>query len=173
MSMTLIETKTLVSSAASIEFTSIPQTFTDLMLLVSLRGTTAQIYTLTELRFNGSNTGNSSRTLEGSGSAASSQILATYIYPNAGNGANSTSNTFSNHSIYVPNYAGSTNKSVSIDAVLENNATTAYAALVAGLWSNTAAITSLAILTSDLFVAGSSISLYGITKGTDGIVVVS
>jgi len=166
--MKLIETKTLTSTQSSIEFTGIPQNFTDLFILASLRGNTAQIYTLTELRFNGSSTGNSSRTLEGNGSTSSSQSLSTYIYPNAGNGANSTSNTFSNQSIYIPNYAGSINKSVTIDAVLENNATTAYSSTIAGLWSNTAAITSLAILTNDLFVAGSTISLYGIGGAGDG-----
>jgi hypothetical protein len=47
--------------------------------------------------------------------------------------------------MYIPNYAGSSNKSVSIDAVTENNATAAEANLVAGLWSSTAAITSITL----------------------------
>lgn len=171
--MKLIETKTLTGTAASIEFTSIPQTYTDLLVLVSLRGTTSQIYILTDIFFNGSTTGFSSRGLEGNGSSAVSYTNST-IYINAGNGATSTANTFSNHSIYIPNYAGSTNKSVSVDGVSENNATTAYASIQAGLWANTAAITSIQIKArADSFVAGSTVSLYGIKSGSDGIVTVS
>jgi hypothetical protein len=171
--MTLIETKTLGTAQASIEFTSIPQDFTDLLVLVSLRGTTTEIYILTDIFFNGSTTGFSSRGLEGNGSSAVSYTNST-IYTNAGNGATSTANTFSSHSIYIPNYAGSTNKSVSVDAVLENNATTAYSSIQAGLWANTAAITSIQIKArANSFVADSAVSLYGITKGTDGIVTTS
>lgn len=173
MTFQLIETKTLGTSAAQIEFTSIPQTFTDLLIVASLRGTTALAYTLTELRFNGSTSGNSSRGLEGNGATSYSYNNSTYIYAGAANGATTTSNTFSSHSFYVPNYAGSTNKSVSIDTGSENNATTAYASIQAALWSNNSAITSFTILTNDLFVSGSTISLYGITKGSDGTTVVS
>ena len=171
--MELIESKTLGTAAASIEFTSIPDTFTDLVLLVSLRGTTTQVYILAELTFNGSTTGFTSRGLEGNGSSASTYSNP-HIYINAGNGATSTANTFSSHSVYIPNYRGSTNKSVSVNGVLENNATTAYASIQAGLWDNTAPITSLAVKAlADQFVAGSTASLYGVLKGSDGIVTTS
>jgi hypothetical protein len=89
-------------------------------------------------------------------------------------GTDTTSNTFSSTQVYIPNYAGSTNKSVSIDHVTENNATNAYfSGIVAGLWSNTAAITSVKILDQDggSLVAGSTASIYGILKGSGGATV--
>jgi hypothetical protein len=171
--MKLIETKTLGTAAASIEFTSIPQTFTDLKIVCSLRTTESALIGYAYVAFNGTTTANQSgRTLEGSGSGASSQAVSNLLFPV--NGSTSTSNTFTSTDIYVPNYAGSTNKSISTDAVVENNATTASLWLVAGLWSDTAAITSANIvLFSNTFPAGSTVSLYGITKGSDGIVTTS
>ena len=149
--------------AANIEFTSIPGTFDDLVVHASLRGTTAQLYELTYLEFNNSTANLSSRGLEGNGSTVSSYTNPT-IYINAANGANSTSDTFSSHFIYVPNYAGGTNKSVSVDGVTENNATTAYASIQAGLWSQTGAITSLKLKPTGNFVQHSTATLYGIKK---------
>jgi hypothetical protein len=80
--------------------------------------------------------------------------------PTAGN----TASTFSNIEIYIPNYAGSTNKSFSIDAVGENNATAAYAGLVAGLWSTSSAITAISIASTTLFAEFSTATLYGISN---------
>ena len=77
-----------------------------------------------------------------------------------------TPNTFSNGEMYVPNYAGSTQKSASLDSVAENNASTAYMAMQAGLWTGTAAITSIALTpdtsTSPSFSQYSTATLYGI-----------
>ena len=174
MTMTLIETKTLGTAAASIEFTSIPQTYTDLYLLVSGRstGTVATGGGVLFIRPNGSSSNASIRRLQGNGSTVSSSTdtnLLGRITP-----TDWTSNTFGSTSVYIPNYAGATNKSFSIDAINEQNATEAVQSIIAGLWSNTAAITSLLLVPeSGNLVAGSTISLYGITKGTDGIVVVS
>jgi hypothetical protein len=169
--MKLIESKTLTGTQNAIEFTSIPQDGTDLVLVCSTR-TTNSGGTGMYISFNGSTASFSSRFLEGNGSSTSSGTLARYA-GNA-NDSGSTSNTFSNVITYIPNYTGSTNKSYSTDSVTENNATTAFQHIIAGLWSNTAAITSLAIASSpgDL-VAGSTISLYKITKGSDGIVTTS
>jgi hypothetical protein len=74
-----------------------------------------------------------------------------------------TTNTFSNGELYIPSYTASQNKPVGIFAVTENNATTALMGITAGLWSNTAAITSLTLAQpSGNFVTGSSFYLYGI-----------
>ena len=82
-----------------------------------------------------------------------------------GTGSTATSNTFGNSELYIPNYAGSTNKSSSADAVAESNTTTVFAYLNAALWSSTAAITSIT-LTPDAgganFVQYSTATLYGI-----------
>lgn len=170
MTLQLIETKTLGTTAASIEFTSIPQDATDLLILTSLRDN-GGVGQATNISFNGSTSDFSGRYLYGSGSSASSGVLARYV---GSTRSDNTANTFNSTSIYIPNYSGSTHKSFSVDNVTENNATAADQNIIAGLWSNTAAITSLAISpNANSWVAGSTISLYKITKGTDGIVVVS
>jgi hypothetical protein len=177
MTMTLIETKTLLSAAASIEFTSIPQDGTDLVVLVSMRANSGgNVGGNGKLIFNDNTTGYSSRQLLGTGSGVQSQTSTT-----AGriagfeNGSSSTANTFTSSTIYIPNYTGSTNKSWSVDNVTENNGTEAYSAIVANLWSNTAAITKVAYSSVEgvNLAIGSTISLYKITKGSDGIVTTS
>lgn len=146
--------------ASSIDFTSIPSTYTDLCVKLSGRTSTTQY--LVSLSFNGSTTSFTRRSIVGDGSTASSfsgsdsqNIVASM--------SSDTANTFGNTEIYVPNYAGSSNKSVSVDTVEENNGTTARALLGAILWSNTAAITSLGLIpVSGNFVQYSTATLYGI-----------
>jgi hypothetical protein len=158
----LIQTVTLTGNASTVTFSNIPQNYTDLIVYASIRGTTTAEYILTDIWFNGSSTGFSSRGLEGTGSNTAQYTNAS-IYTNAGNGATTTSNTFSNHFIYVPNYTSSVFKSVLVDGVLENNATLAYASIQSGLWSNTSAITSVEIKSrADNFIANSTFTLYGI-----------
>jgi hypothetical protein len=170
--MKLIETKTLGTAAASIEFTSIPQDFDDLALLFSGRSTGSVTMTGWKVTINGSSSISFTHLL-GTGSAATvSAGTDGYMGNLPGNLA--TSNTFGNVQLYFPNYRASTNKSFSLDNVAENNATLANQFIGAGLWSSTAAITSLAAyVTSNNIAIGSTISLYGITKGSDGIVTTS
>lgn len=162
----LIDKTTLTGTQASVTFSSIPNTYTDLLLKVSARddnsaSANGSFYTI---GFNGSTTGFTARYLRGTGSAVTSASFAQY----AGNSVTTaqTASTFSNDEIYIPNYAGSNNKSYSSDAVVETNATGAFATLIAGLWSNTAAITSVKIEAANsganLFQIGSSFYLYGI-----------
>jgi hypothetical protein len=156
----LIQAYTVGSGGqSSIDFTSIASTFTDLCLKVSIRNVndTPSVY----LRFNGTTTNHSDRWLYGSGSFADSTTNANIEM--LLNRSSSTSSTFANAEIYIPNYAGSTNKSVSIDAVSENNGTLAYAQLDAGLWSNTAAITSIKLQAASGNIAEFSTAyLYGV-----------
>lgn len=153
--------------AASIDFTSIPATYTDLVLKLSARDGTAQIYGDGIVRFNADSAANYSRIrLEGNGaSAASASQTTTGITGWNSNGASSTANTFCNFEIYIPNYTGSQQKSVSIECVVENNATTGYDFMVAGKWTGTAAITQVSIVNpSSTFAQYSSAQLYGISK---------
>jgi hypothetical protein len=176
--MKLIESKTLGTAAASIEFTSIPQTpYTDLVLFLSLRGNSPYTYDQPRARINGSTTGYSARSLYGDGTSAGSENLTSQTSLKLGVqvGGASTANTFGNGYTYFPNAFGSTTKSTSSDDVGENNATLVYMALYSNLWTGTDAISSLLIFpeTGSQWVAGSTASLYGITKGSDGIVTTS
>jgi len=145
--------------ASSIDFTSIPSTYTDLCLKFSGRCDTVDNINIT---FNGSTTSYTTRYLYGSGSAAASASASTQ-YVGATNASTYTANAFGNAEIYIPNYAGSNNKSISTDSVQETNVSTVYMVLDAALWSNTAAITSLSLApSSGKYVQYSTATLYGI-----------
>jgi len=160
---TLIASSTVGSGgAANIEFTSIPGTYTDLCLKMSIRTDKATLGDVWLLKLNTSSADFTARWIEGNGASASSGSSVLY---GALVGSSATASTFNNTEIYFPNYAGSTNKSFSVDSVTENNATTAYADLAAGLWSQTAAITGINIsITSNNLVQYSTAYLYGIKK---------
>lgn len=176
MTMELIQTTTLGTATATIEFTSIPQTFTDLFLFLSMRTNNepdSNGYGVADIAFNGLTTNRSNRRMVGTGTNAlsfSSSEIRVFV-----SGNTNTANTFGNANIYIPNYTAAIPKSVSVEHVTENNGITAYQFITAGLYNSTAALTSISFtaLSSGLFVANSSISLYGITKGSDGIVTTS
>jgi hypothetical protein len=116
---------------------------------------------------NGATTNYSSRRLYGDGSTAASDIPTTpaYLTQQPIPSASETASTFANVEYCFPNYAGSTNKSVSVDSVAENNATATYTMLNAGLWSQTTAISSLSLfLSSGNLAQYSTATLYGISK---------
>ena len=151
--------------AANITFSSIPATYTDVLVKISARSSsTGGAYDrYATMTFNGSTTSRSFRRLYGYGTTAGSDN-GTFGYAFSMSGTTGTASTFNNAEIYIPNYAGSTNKSFSIDGVSEqNSATVNYLDLTAGLWSNTAAITSIAF-TPDTgnFAEFTTATLYGI-----------
>ena len=162
---TLIAAVTVgAGGAASIDFTSIPSTYTDLCLKVSARSSrAASTWDNTQLKVNNSVSNMTNRYLSGNGaSAGSGSLTVSYIGDIPATLA--TSNTFANQEIYIPNYAGSTNKSMSVDSVAENNATTAYAYFDANLWSQTTAINQLTVFSGngDNFAQYSTAYLYGV-----------
>jgi hypothetical protein len=164
----LIASSTVGSGGvANIEFTSIPATFTDLVVKLSVRTNRASTEESINIEFNGTGgTAYSSRRLYGSGSGAASDSGSAQAFTKfySVTGGNATASTFGNAEIYVPNYAGSTSKSVSVDAVTENNATDATAGLMAGLTTNTAAITSIKLTpgSSGTIQQYSTAYLYGV-----------
>lgn len=165
--MVKIQTVTVgVSGAANIEFASIPQTFTDLYLTLSARGTTSSGSGV-NIRPNGVTTNLTRRYLEtnvvgtpGAGSTSDGQFLFL-------NNSSFTMSVFGNSDLYIPNYTSSTtNKSFFGTKVTENNATLCDLGFAAGLWSDTAAITSLTLVPEGTvtFAQYSSATLYGILK---------
>jgi hypothetical protein len=154
--------------ASSIDFTSIPSTYTDLVVILSARSSRSNTTDTVFLKFNNTNTTYTTRRLYGLGSTTGSDTGS------VGNGidiasitaATSTASTFSNQQIYIPNYAGSTQKSVSSDSISENNSSTGnFLNLTAGLWNGTSAINQIT-LTPDVgsFVQYSTAYLYGVSN---------
>ena len=146
-------------ASATLQFTSIPATYTDLVLKLSLSNTSTGGYF--ELRFNGLTTNLSGLYIQGDGSAVNTSTFQPW---GRVNNTTATANTFASTDIYIPNYAGSTNKSISLDTVSENNGTAASSIIEAGLWSSSAAITSIEIVaqTTGNFTTLSTATLYGI-----------
>lgn len=149
------------SGIAAISFTSIPQTYTDLQLSVS--GRLNDAINSAVMTFNGSTSGYASQLVYPDGSSTGSSNggstgIAMYVDPSS-----YTASTFSNTTIYIPNYAGSTHKVTSMESTAENNGNSAMW-LSAGLWANTSAITSITITASSSlnFVQYSTAYLYGI-----------
>lgn len=151
--------------ASTIDFTSIPSTYTDLCLKVSARMSNATAGG-TYINFNGSTSNYSSRGIEGTGSSVATFLNSggtNKLYIGVVNWGNSTASIFSSFDIYIPNYAGSQNKPVSVDQVTENNATSSWNTLMSGLWADTTAISSLSLSTQfGSFVQYSTATLYGI-----------
>ena len=179
--MTLVSSVTVgAGGAASIDFTSIPQTGTDLVLKYSLRGTYSGVSAVgVGFRLNGDSGANySKKNLRATTSLVQSFSTSggTTTDPGFAPGPTATSNTFSNSEIYIPNYTSTTTKIISADATQENNTTTQYdwfLMLMAGSYSTSSPITSLKLYSTygDNWAQGSTVSLYTITKGSGGATV--
>jgi hypothetical protein len=151
---------------ASIDFTNIPQTFTDLVIRASVRNNAGATIRNSNLRVNSNSSAiYSERVMDGNGSAvgsASSGGTNVINWGGLANDALSTVNTFSNFEIYIPNYTSSNNKSISVDAVAENNGTFGQQRLSASLAATSSAITSVNIIGEANFLQYSTATLYGI-----------
>lgn len=162
----LIETVTVgAGGQASIEFTSIPQTYTDLLVKLSTRSNTVDGSSgyYFDVFFNNVSANRTGRYLLGNATGSPTATSSTYSSWGVSASSDFTASVFSSNELYIPNYAGSTFKSSSLDGVQENNATLSRLLLQASLWSDTAAITSVKFTSAaGVFVQYSSASLYGI-----------
>ena len=151
---------------ASVTFSSIPSTYTDLVIKSSARsdrntGNASDV----KIEFNATATTYTIRALYGDGvtNVASASIAYVGSIPQA----TDTASTFGNQETYIPNYTSSNQKSYSTDIVEEQNtgATPVYAFMSAGLWNGTSAISSIKLsLVSGNFVQYSTFTLYGISN---------
>lgn len=149
--------------ASSIDFTSIPQTYTDLLVKISARNTSGGDQGIF-VKFNNATANRSLMYLSSDGSSSSS-ASGTDGY--AGSiSSSATASVFNNTEIYISNYTSSNNKWFASDNVTENNATTSYINIIAGLWSDSSAITSITLYVGSAgtwnFAQYSTATLYGI-----------
>jgi hypothetical protein len=163
---TLIESQVLGSSAASVTFSSIPATYTDLVLKWSVRTDYGATRTGFRLAANAITSGYTATyiiqynsTTVGSGQDSAAYWNAEYI-----DGTGATANTFGSGEFYLPSYTASQNKPASMFSVAEGNSAADTGMYVkALLLSNTAAVTSLTLTANTgNFVTDSSFYLYGI-----------
>ena len=163
----LIQNQTLTGSQATVTFSSIPQTYTDLVLLVSGRTDRASVLDDCKITLNGVTTNMTLRAVSGTGATAGS-ATDTLIYASI-NGNSATASAFGLATFYFANYTSTTiAKAVSAEGVSETNGATSYQYMNAGLWNpgTQAAITTIACTSYNAanFLQYSSFSLYGIVK---------
>ena len=155
-----IATTTLGSAAASITFSGISGSYTDIVLSLTI-STTGGAGCL--LRFNSDSGSNYSVTyLRGNGSATESGRYSSWDnIPAIGTfGLSSTIPSFFRCDFF--NYSGSTNKTVLVEASTDFNGSGSVIRNV-GLWRNTSAITSISIIAgAGNISAGTTATLYGI-----------
>jgi hypothetical protein len=165
-----IATTTLGSAAASVTFSSISGSYTDLVLVVTGVGATGT--TFPWMRFNGLSTNIYSDTqLAGNGSSAISGLRTAqsrgYIAENVEMATTAISNTI----VHIMNYSNTTTNKTYL--ARNNNAATSGTYVgteaIVGLAQLTAAITSITIGTASggtdyNFASGSTFTLYGIAS---------
>lgn len=171
MTMSLVQTITVGSGGiSSIDFTSIPQTGTDLFVIGSVRNNNASVSTNINLWINGVSTGYTWMIAYGNGTLVNRSTSLGNA--DIDNGSTATASTFSNYEIHLPDYTSSAAKQIAITGVTGNAATSAQQTILAGSYSGTAAITSLTFRPAGtLFDQYTTISLYTITKGSGGATV--
>lgn len=162
------------TSTGTITFSSIPSTYTDLVLISNL---TSSAQVGCQLTINSTTSGYSTTQVYGSGSAASSNRSSSMSYINYAIGYIDTLTTIICNFM---NYSNTTTyKTMLLRKSNGSTAASTYVSAETALWSNTSAINRIDItLASGYFVAGSTFSLYGIkaqpaftTKATGGTIV--
>lgn len=166
----LLNTTQLTSTASSVTFSSIPQSgYTDLKIVISARTSTnpySEQFMYYGIGFNeqGNYVNVSGRMFYGNGTATASLMAPTDFtaigyMPSSG----ATTSAFGVSEIVINNYTSSTNKPFSVDSASESVATASISSLFAGVWAQTAAITSITITPrTGSWATSSTFSLYGL-----------
>lgn len=148
-----LDTKTLASTTTSVVFTSIPQTYSDLIIVFD-----GSVVTLdnNNITFNGDTGSNySTGRITGTNSAAGTSRGSNLSAIQCGEIGTSQSSDI----IHVQNYSNTTtNKMV----MHRSGNTSQFLKFSLGMWRNTAAITSITITNGGVFTVGSTFTMYGI-----------
>lgn len=172
MTMTLVSTTTVgAGGVSSITLSSIPATGTDLLLVASLRTNTGSLRQSLPISFNSDPVGFTNRELYGTTASALSGSGNRFVIIANGNG--SSGSTFGSTTMYIPNYAGSTAKSFSIEGIQETMGTGMYLRLLAGAYTGSTGGINQITISGDgqTILEYSSVSIYTITKGSGGATV--
>lgn len=154
-----ISTQTLGSAVASVTFSSIPQTYTDLVLIVNHSVTTGNpaIYG----RFNSDTGSNYSRTLllgNGSSALSSRGVSQTFLGLSVGIGSSTT-----REGIMICNVFNYTNTTTYKTCIVRNDAASLGTEASVTMWSSTSAVTAFEVyVSSSTFTSGSTFTLYGV-----------
>jgi len=162
----LIATGNATGSAAFIEFTSIPSTYSHLQIRGTFRGTDSSSVRDFDITMNGiAGTSYASHRLEGSGTSTSSGALTSQPkmeFSNIIPAATQTANIFGACVVDILDYK-STSKNTTVKMLIGFSGTTPRIRLGSGFVNNTAAITTIRLAVNVANLAtGTRFSLYGI-----------
>lgn len=162
-----IATTTLGSATTNITFSSIPQTYTDLrIVLVANDGDAGNGGALSVTLNSVTTTTYSATNITSAGASPASSAFTNFPYLHAGN-LNGATGTWSFFEMDFLNYRGATNKTVLFKDSADRNGA-GVAMYTVALWRNTAAITSITMQSNNAptrqLVAGTTATLYGILK---------
>jgi hypothetical protein len=159
-----LDTRTLSSATNTITFNSIPQTYTDLILVCSSNSNSGTDYPRIRVGTSGtiSTTGYSNTQIYGTGSAAASFretnqtgfVFATYPATSV-----RVVTTFQ-----FQNYSNTTTYKT---VLMRDNNPAGNVTAAAMLWQNTGAINTIELFLTNNFVIGSTFTLYGIAKDSE------
>lgn len=157
----VISTQTLGTAVASVTFSSIPATYTDLVLIANSSTTTVGSSEINKLTFNSDTASNySTTTLGGDGSSAASFRGTSVAYIRAGRNSQNGDSYFVPNKIQIMNYSNTTtHKTILAQGPEASN----YIENDVGLWRSTSAITSVTLTAgTNNYKVGSTFTLYGI-----------
>jgi hypothetical protein len=159
---TLIEAKTLASETSAVEFLSIPNTYTDLKVIISGKNSTSSAHGGSMI-FNTDSAAVTSKYVFGDGASPATGDLS-YMYNGSVFGTNSTTDVFNISEIYIPNYTGPHAKCYVALNGHPNQATTGYNNVITGRSVNTtSAINKVTLYPgSGNWIVKSTFYLYGI-----------
>lgn len=169
---TLIASSTVGSGGtSSIDFTSIPQTYTDLFIVLSARTVNQGNV---RLNLNSSASGFSTRTLYVTGAGAPASFTATVELGRATFSSDTPSTNFGAMQVHLPNYRSGVSKPFSADCFAASY-NGGFVMITAGVWANNTAISSLSLLppSGTTFLEYTTAYLYGILVGSGGATVSS
>jgi hypothetical protein len=170
--MTLISTATVGSGgAATISFTSIPSTYTDLKVIYCFKPPAGDVGI--KINFNSTTSGYSDIYIQALNTTSTPSALAKGTNVFAGVAAYggaiadsslSSGNLFNNAELYVPNYTASQYKAFVVSNVGEADRNLGFIEEISSLWSNNAAIDRIDFTVNGggNFAQYSTASLYGI-----------
>lgn len=160
------------SAASSIDIQSIPSTYTDLVVKLSLRHTTAGGEDTPYVRFNNDSGSNYDQVFgsargSGSGTPAQSSGGTTASWIGTLPGAGDTSDSFASIDLFIPNYANTSYYKVHYaESVTEGMAASLYTRVFGSTWKSTSAINRITVAVNSGYslAVGSSVNIYGISK---------
>jgi hypothetical protein len=158
---TLIASTTLASATGTVTFSSVPQTYTDLIIVSSRQqASAARLY----LRFNNDGTSLYSDTwLSGEGATVySGRDTSASAISLGGIWNGTTTTTWATNITHIMDYANTTTFKSTYARDSNDKSGTGTAEIIIGLYRSTSAITTVNVVGGSNFSIGSTFKLYGI-----------